>query len=255
MGIHNERKISETNNNIHERQINKDKLDNLKSKYNLYNILIYIKDETFKLKFFALSKRYQKEFNLTKNNYREKYYEQKGINLHNVNEFFSLYEDNKYDFMEKGGYPAFYSKNYFSKKYEIYKTKFNNNLIADYISYCIERKKLLSNIYLDIYSPFFEALSTTNYFSDIFTIIVSIKFIKGNNLENDYIQAFNNLNKLNTKYSILFRFINANDIDYLELFKMNLKNIEKLVLLEDKDIGKYNYFFEKFFSFMKLKTI
>ena len=156
--------------------------------------------------------------------------------------------------MEKGGYPAFYSKNYFPKKYEIYKNKFSNNIISDYISYCIEQKNLIDNAYLDIYSPFFEALSTNNYFSDKFTIIVSIKFIKDNNLENDYIQAFNNLNKFNSNYSILFRFINPNDIDYLVKFKMNLKNIKKLILLEDKDIGKYNYFFEKFFSFNEIKS-
>ena len=254
MGIYNERKILETDKNkCHDKQINKDKLDNLKSRYNLYNILSYLNVNS-KLKLFAYSKRYQKELNITKNNYREKYFEQKGINLVNIYDYFSLFKENKYDFMEKGGYPAFYSKNYLPKKYEIYKNKFSNNIISDYISYCIEQKNLIDNAYLDIYSPFFEALSTNNYFSDKFTIIVSIKFIKDNNLENDYIQAFNNLNKFNSNYSILFRFINPNDIDYLVKFKMNLKNIKKLILLEDKDIGKYNYFFEKFFSFNEIKS-
>ena len=42
MGIYNERKISETDKNeFNDKQINKDKLDNLKSRYNLYNILSY----------------------------------------------------------------------------------------------------------------------------------------------------------------------------------------------------------------------
>ena len=52
----------------------------------------------------------------------------------------------------------------------------------------------------------------------------------------------------------MFRFINNKDIDYFDKFKMNLKNIKKLILLEDKDIGAYNYFFEKFFSFKEIKN-
>ena len=186
--------------------------------------------------------------------YRAKYFEQKGFNLFCINDYCSLYKDDIYDFMEKGGYPGFYSKAYFSKKYETHKNKFNNNDIKDCISYCIQSKIIKDNVYLDIYSPFFEALLTTNYFSDIFTIVVSTRFIKQNNLENDYIQAINYINKLNTKYSILFRFFNGNDIDYFDNFKLNLKNIKKLILLEEKDIGKYNYFFEKLFSFNELKN-
>ena len=67
MGIINERKISENaNNNIYDKQTNKDKLDNLKCKYHLENILSYIKDESFRLKFFVHSKGYQKILNIKK---------------------------------------------------------------------------------------------------------------------------------------------------------------------------------------------
>ena len=144
------------------------------------------------------------------------------------------------------------------KKFEKYKIKFNKNSINDYILFYLEKinkNKIFKNIYLDIYSPFFEVLSKINNFSDLFIIIISIKFIKEYKLEKDYIQVFSSLNKLNIKYSILFRFINVNDINYLtRTFKINLKNIKKLILFEDSNIGKYDSFFKTFFSLKEIQN-
>ena len=258
MGNLNENKNSNKNlYNNYDKEI-KNKLDNIKSKYHFDNIFSFIKDDNFKLKFFVYSKKYQKILNLTINNYKEKYFEQIGINSMNINDFFSCHEDFEYFSFKNGGYPGYYKKDYFEKKFEKYKNKFNNNDIKNYLIYYFEKNNKNSkftNIYLDIYSPFFDILSKTNFFSDIFTIIISINFIKEYRLEKDYIKTFKKLNKLNSKYSILFRFININDIDYFQTFNFNLKNIEKLILFEDfgSNIDNYNYFFEKFFSFEEIK--
>ena len=248
MEIINDNKISnKKENNI---QMSLGKLDGVKSKYQLNNILSYIKDDNFILKLFAYSKKYQKLLNLSINIYKEKYFDKIGLNLIKIKDFCSCYDDYKYCLIEKSGYPGYYRKDYLPKKCEKYKNKFNANIIEDYILYYIEKNKIkYQKLYLDIYSPYFNILSKMNNFSDIFIIIISMKFIKEYNLENDYIKIFNTFNKLNLKFSILFRFINSNDINYFEKFKINIKNIKRLILLEDTDIGKYEHFFENFFSF------
>ena len=244
-----------TNNNSENQKGIQNKLDKIKSKYNLNNIFSYIKNDSFQLKFFLYSKKYQNILNLTINNYKEKYFEQNNFNILNINDFFSCYKDYTYYFIEKGGYPGYYNKDYFTEKFEKYKNIINNNSIKEYILFYLEninKNSNLKNIYLDIYSPFFDILSKLNNFSDIFIIIISIKFIKKYKLEKDYIQAFNILNKLNIKYSILFRFIDANDINYLiTTFKINLKNIKKLILFDES----YNdSFYEKFFLFKEFQN-
>ena len=93
----------------------------------------------------------------------------------------------------------------------------------------------------------------TNFFSDKFIIAISMNFIKQNKLEKDYINAFNKLNKIIKNYSLLFRFNDSNDIDYLKTFKINLSSINKLSIFEDSYKYKnYDYFFGKFFSFKEI---
>ena len=254
MGIINEIKKANKNNNGNDEIIdNKYGLDNIKSKFLLENIINYIKDENFKLKIFTYSKKYQGALNISLNNYKEKYFEKIRINLLNVNEFFSLYSDYSFIFLDNGGYPGYYNQNYFQKNFEIFKKKFNNSIIQNYLIYCIEKNSNLKNIYLDIYSPFFDILMKTNFFSYKFTIVLSMNFIKENKLEKDYINAFNKLNKLIKKYSLLFRFNDSNDIDYLKTFKINLSSINKLIIFDDSYKDKnYDYFFGKFFSFKEI---
>ena len=254
MGIINEIKKANKNNNGNDEIIdNKYGLDNIKSKFLLENIINYIKDENFKLKLFTYSKKYQGALNISLNNYKEKYFEKIRINLLNVNEFFSLYSDYSFIFLDNGGYPGYYNQNYFQKNFEIFKKKFNNSIIQNYLIYCIEKNSNLKNIYLDIYSPFFDILMKTNFFSYKFTIVLSMNFIKENKLEKDYINAFNKLNKLIKKYSLLFRFNDSNDMDYLKTFKINLSSINKLIIFDDSYKDKnYDYFFGKFFSFKEI---
>ena len=170
----------------------------------------------------------------------------------NVNKFFSCYDDYSFIFLNKGGYPGYYNKNYFRENFETFQKKYNNNTIRNYLIYCIEKNEKLENIYLDIYSPFFDILMKTNFFSDKFIIVISMSFIKENKLEKDYISAFNKVNKLIKNYSLLFRFNNSKDIDYLKTFKINLSSIHILIILEEDK--NYDYFFGKLFSFKENRT-
>jgi hypothetical protein len=72
------------------------------------------------LKLFVHSKKYQEALNISLNNYKEKYFEKIGIKLLNVNEFFSLYDDYAFLFLNNGGYPGYFNKNYFQKNFEIF---------------------------------------------------------------------------------------------------------------------------------------
>jgi len=164
----------------------------------------------------------------------------------NVNKFFSCYDDYSFIFLNKGGYPGYYNKNYFRENFETFQKKYNNSTIQNYLIYCLEKNEKLENIYLDIYSPFFDILMKTNFFSDKFIIVISMSFIKENKLEKDYISAFNKVNKLIKNYSLLFRFNDSKDIDYLKTFKINLSSIHILIILEDSFEEKnYDYFFWK----------
>ena len=155
MEIINDNKISnKKENNI---QMSLGKLDGVKSKYQLNNILSYIKDDNFILKLFAYSKKYQKLLNLSINIYKEKYFDKIGLNLIKIKDFCSCYDDYKYCLIEKSGYPGYYRKDYLPKKCEKYKNKFNANIIEDYILYYIEKNKIkYQKLYLDIYSPYFK---------------------------------------------------------------------------------------------------
>jgi hypothetical protein len=94
----------------------------------------------------------------------------------------------------------------------------------------------------------------TNFFKDKFIIVISMNFIKKNKLEKDYLKAFNELNKLNNNYSLLFRFNDGNDIDNLKTFKINLSSTDKLIIFDDSYREKnYDYFFVKFFSFKEIQ--
>ena len=82
-------KITNNNNSENQKGI-QNKLDKIKSKYNLNNIFSYIKNDSFQLKFFLCSKKYQNILNLTINNYKEKYFEQNNYNILNINDFFFM---------------------------------------------------------------------------------------------------------------------------------------------------------------------
>ena len=172
-------------------------LEKIKSKYNLENIFDYIKDENFKFKLFVYSKRFQKKFDLKLLDYKNIYLK----NRINLFEFLSGYN-------KKEGYPKNYDKKELTNKFNstLNKLKLKEENITDYIINFFKNyeKKENDEIYIDIYSPFFDLLSKEEYFWKKFIIPIISEFIDKNKLKNDYISFFNKINKLNINFSLLF---------------------------------------------------
>ena len=105
-------------------------------------------------------------------------------------------------------------KNIFLYDLEKLKIKLNKDYIVYYFKTYKENKKDDSNLYIDIFCPFFELLSIQEYFSDLFTIPIDMSFIKSNKITNEYIAAFDRLNQLKQKYSILFKFYTVEDFNF-----------------------------------------
>ena len=83
------------------------------------------------------------------------------------------------------------------KKFKINSIK---NCIVNYFKKYKENNKDNSNLYIDIFCPFFELLSVQEYFSVLFTILIDITFIEKYKIINEYISAFDKLNKLKNNY-------------------------------------------------------
>ena len=213
------------------------KIENIHSLYILDTIFDYIKDTNYKYKLFTYSKLFQNKLEIKLFNYQERYINKSGIQINKY--IFNCYNENEKNFDKK---------------------ILNNNLQEDLIKYnldintlqiyilnyykdCIKKSKekknednLFINVLIDIYSPFFDFLSKTEIFEQIFAINIAANFIEKYNLKNDYILAFNNLNKTNSKYSsINFDYKMSNDIDYLKDFKINFKQIKNLIINEKND--------------------
>lgn len=106
-------------------------------------------------------------------------------------------------------------------------------------------------IKIDIYSPLFEVLSHTDIFGEIFSIPISINFIKKFELFDDYISAFDKLNQNNSNYSSIQSFFQKEtDFEYISRFKINLNKIKRLTVNQDYNtlIKNYDIFFKKLFE-------
>ena len=213
-------------------------LNKINSNFILLKILNLVKDDN-KYKLFMYSKKFQSKLGYKLNDYQIKSIERKGIKVCN---YLSGFYDKKL-----GPHPRY---NHINKtdgnKYEVNFTKdslknlFVNNLerlkikfIKDYLIYYFkkykENKKEDSNLYIDIFCPFFNLLSSQEYFSDLFTIPIDMPFIESNYIENEYISAFNRLNKLKNNYSILFKFNKAEDFNFFNSI-INLNKVNKLTV-------------------------
>ena len=166
---------------------NKNKFEKIKGVYILKNIFNYIKDEKFKILLFVYSKKYQHKFNLTLYDYQYSYFLKIGINFNNYlsdfNDYFpvDLNMGNMYDCDE---YVDNFKKNNLKENYisdikniiYIFKPKkFFQEFIIKYFKFNFNKTKIIDNNYLDIFSPFFNLLSKTDYFKDVFTIPIFLK--------------------------------------------------------------------------------
>ena len=238
-------------------------LEKISCKYISGRIFDYIKDENYKFKLFLHSKKLQKKFELELIDFKERYIIKSKFNTDNYLCCYTLFNVDVKNF----------DKNIIFKKLEddLNKLNININIIHEYLLNDLKKivdklnekekeNKLVKYYYfnkqISIFSPFFEFLTKSEYI-DILTIPISIKLLEKFNLKNDYIAAFEYLNKLNIKHypSIIFDYKNTNDINYLKEFKIRFNKIKRLTLTHEYsvDIDNYDFLFKTLFSFNNIE--
>ena len=242
---------------------NKSLFETINSKYIRQRIFDFIKDENFKFKLFIHSKLYQKQFELEMIDFKERYITQTKINIDSYLLCYNLFNTD----------PKHFDKTILNTKLQedLVKNNLNIDIIHEYLINDLKKlskkltekeneKELNKFIYfkkeINIFSPFFDFLINSEYF-DLFTIPISVKLIEKFNLKNDYISAFEKLNKLNSKKypSLLFDYKDSNDINYLKEFKIKFHKIKRLIMSHDYSIyiDNYDYFFKTLFSFNNIE--
>lgn len=216
-------------------------MENISSSSIINLIFKYIKDENFKYKLVSYSKYLQKRLKLTLLDYQETYLCDKGLNFIN------------YIYNKDNIYEETFDKNVYNKRLE-----------KDLSNIKLERKdfdKIVFNYYngdkegeevgeddgikIDIYSPFFDIISSsgTKHFN-YFGIPISINVIRKHNLKKDYISVFEKMNNSNIKYNSLYIYYKyIEDINYLNELKINFNNIKKLdfSIYDDEDDEDEDY--------------
>ena len=251
-------KTEEKNNNLK----NPILLKKIISKYLILNIFNYIEDcNNFKMKLFFHSHHFQNKINLSLFDYQKKYFDKMGKK---IDEYLSGYNDQ----CEK--YPKKFNRESLKQALKRDGDKFSDNSIrsyvVNYINYCKKIKNDL-NIYIDIYSPFFNIFAKEEKFWEIFTIPINTEFINNNNLKDDYIFFFDMLNKSNINYSLLFNYKMSLDIKYLEEFQINFNSVKKLTIrpisetsgdlktfIAQEDYSKFNNFLKTLFSLIDIES-
>ena len=226
-------------------------LNKMSSKYLIDIIFNYIKDDNFKYKLFIHSKKYRKLLDLSSNDYQVKSITKTGIKLCN---YLSGFLDRNYgphcyyyNIIEKNGNDYFHRfkrdtlKKEFLLHLETLKIKYIKNYLVYYFKKYKENKKDDSNLYIDIFCPFFELLSSQEYFSELFTIPIMMPFIRENLMENEYISTFDKLNKSQKNLSILFKYTEEEDLDFFKKC-VNFNKVRKLIIYEDISQKEYYFF-------------
>ena len=238
-------------------------LEKISCKYISERIFEYIKDENYKYKFFLHSKKLQKKFELELIDFKERYIIKSKFNTENYLCCYTLFNvDSKY-----------FDKNRITKKLQetLNKLNIDINIIHEYLLNDLKKivkklsdkekeNKLVKYYYfnkqISIFSPFFEFLVQSEYI-DILTIPISVKLIEKYNLKNDYIEAFEYMNRLNLKKypAIIFDYKSANDINYLKDFKIKFNKIRRLTLTHEYNvyIDNYDSLYKTLFSFNNLE--
>ena len=229
-------------------EINSGGLNKISSDYILKKIFNYIKDENYMHKLFIHSKKFQKKLGLNSIDFQERSINRTGIKLcnylsgfrdikHDPHSYYnniSKFNENKY----KLNFEKESLKRDFLHHLDIFKIKYIKSYLVYYFKKYKENKKDDSNLYLDILCPFFDLLSSQEYFAELFTIPIDMKFIEYKKLENEYISTFNKLNKSKIDYSVLFKFRKITDIDFFKKY-INLNKVKKLIIcIKRTDVEK-----------------
>ena len=208
----------------------------LESKYIFQIILDYIKDKNILLKLFSHSKLFQNKLGVSLIDYQKIFL--KKFFFENYLCFNTLV-DNHINF-DKDKLKNYLKNDLLQYKLDYNKIINNQQYLIYYFKKYYEKIKEEGELYscknpeiiIDIYSPFFETLSKTEFFSDIFSIkILSAYLIKKYSLTKDYKNAFNKINKLNSKYSsILLYYEDKEDINLFNELEINFDDVKKLLI-------------------------
>ena len=209
-------------------------LNKIKSQY-ICKMIFDITYDNLKYKLFSYSKHFQEMLGIKLIDYKEKYWIKKGIKLE---EYLTLKTQKNYN------------PNHINKKL-LYDTltsfiKKNNIDLDSLKEYLIEFYKNQKNLkkgklFLDIFSPFFEELSKSECF-DLFIIPLEMDLIDKNQLNSDYIAAFENLNKKElNNICIKINFRNEKDINALKGININFEKIQELDIINVGNEKNINY--------------
>ena len=228
----------------------KRKLERIRCVFLVKEIFNYIKDKNYKFKLFKYSKSFQKKFDIDLIDYQEQYINKLGINF---GDYLTLKYDENENFI-KDILTIRLNYNLMMNNVHLYMKNIQKIAVRYFrkiIKYNEENKESSENkkLYqiIDIYSPFFDAISKSEIF-DYFIIEISMNKIVKLNSKNDYISIFNKMNKLKSKYSsIRFAFQDNNDINDLKDFNINFGQINNLIIFYE-----YGYdFFIDYNNFLK----
>ena len=197
-------------------------LREIKSKYILEIIFQFIKDKNIKLKLFVHSKYFQNLFDLSLYNFQKEY-------LHSLKNYKSYYDDYLCLFS------VYAKKTSLSDKYNKYIKSLNNIpreiIERDIFELIVKNSEIYSQSKIDIYSPLFNSFINNSSLLDKLSINIPLDIIIKNNLEDDYIKLFKELNENHHKYqSISISFYKNTDLDLLDKLNIIFANIKYLCL-------------------------
>ena len=85
-----------------------------------------------------------------------------------------------------------------------------------------------------IFSPFLKCLSKEIFFEKLFTILINLEELENIDIKNEYISIFNDLNKINAKYSSLsLNITNKSNKNIITEINIDYNKIQKLILNND----------------------
>ena len=170
---------------------NKELLTKLKSKYLILTIFEYIKDDNIMLKLFVKSKYFQKKIDVDLFDYQQIFFNKNKFDFRDYFSTFDLYYDD----------PEKYNKDELKNKIkdkaiilQIDIKSIEKYVVKFYKKYG-KNLNYENKINIDIFSPFFLELSKNEFFKNIFIIPISMRIIEKFNLQNEYIKAFEGINK------------------------------------------------------------
>ena len=203
-------------------------LKEIKSKYILEIIFQFIKDKNIKLKLFVHSKYFQNLFDLSLYNFQKEY-------LHSLKNYNSYYDDYLCLFS------VYAKKTSLSDKYNKYIKSLNNIpreiIERDIFELIVKNSEIYSQSKIDIYYPLFNSFINNSSLLDKLSINIPLDIIIENNLEDDYIKLFKELNENYHKYqSISISFYKNNDLDLLDKLNIIFANIKYLCFKDNSVI-------------------